>query len=102
MRDTELLADLAHVALGPASVLHYAGAADHFQIGHSRQISQDLALHSIGEIGVLFLFAPVLKRKKRDALLGDRNWNVARCSSGNGRYNRPRWCSVKKDQRSDY
>ena len=34
MRDTELLADFAQVALGPALVLHYTGAADHFQIGN--------------------------------------------------------------------
>ena len=31
--DTELLADLAHVAFGPGLVLTHAGVADHLQIG---------------------------------------------------------------------
>src|SRR5438067_4973030 len=72
MPDAKFLTDLAHVALGVASILHYARAADYFEIGHFRQISQDLALHSIGEVGVLFLFAPVLKRKHGNTFLGNR------------------------------
>src|SRR5947207_629835 len=34
-RNTELLADLAQVARDSAFVLHYRGAADHFQIGQA-------------------------------------------------------------------
>ena len=69
MRDAKFLTDLVHVALGVASILHYARATDYFEIGHFRQISQDLALHSVGEVGVLFLFAPVLKWKHGNTFL---------------------------------
>src|SRR5881394_4450529 len=102
MCDAEFLTDLAHVALGPAFVLHNAGAADHFQIGHFRQVSQDLALHSIGEIGVLFFLAEIIERKNGDALLRDRNWHIARRWRRNGRRNRAPWRSMKIDERKTY
>ena len=102
MCDAEFLADLAHVALGPAFVLHNAGAADHFQIGHFRQISQDLALHSIGEISVLFLFAPVLKRKHGNTFLGNRevqSWFLSYSRGPVARRQRPnnRKCSCAEN-----
>ena len=102
MGDAKLLADFAHVALGSASVLHYAGAADHFQIGHFRQISQDLALHSIGEIGAPFFLAEIIEGENGDALLRDRNWRIARPGWRNGRRNRSPWRSMKIDERTTY
>src|SRR5438105_11149430 len=102
MCDAEFLADLPHVVLDPAFVLHNAGAADHFQIGHFRQISQDLALHSIGEIGVLFCLAEIIEGENGDALLWDRNWHIARRGWRNGRCNRSPWRSMKIDERTNY
>ena len=55
--DTELLADLAHVAFGPGLVLPHAGVADHLQIRDLGEIGQDLVLNAIGEVGVLFVGA---------------------------------------------
>src|SRR5205814_10664723 len=101
-RHAELLADLALVTLCSASVLQHAGAADHFQICHFRQIIHDLALHSIGEIGVLFFLAEIIERENGDALLRDRNWHIARRWRRNGRRNRAPWRSMKIDERKTY
>ena len=49
------------------SGLHHARTADHFQISNFRQISQNLILYAIGEKGILFVIAQVIKWENRDA-----------------------------------
>ena len=71
MRDAELLGDLAQIARRIAFVLHDARAADHFQVGDSDQIRQDLVLDALGKEGVRFLFAQIFKRKDGNAFLDD-------------------------------
>src|SRR5439155_22843762 len=60
MRHTELLTDHAYVARHPAFVWHHTRPADHFQIGHFREVSHDLVLNAIGEKGVLLFLARLL------------------------------------------
>jgi hypothetical protein len=68
MRDSELLSDLAQVALRSRLVLHYRRATDHPQVGDLRQIAQNLILHTIGEKLVVGIAAEVFKRQHGDAL----------------------------------
>ena len=53
MGDSKGFADLANVSF-PA-IFHHAGAADHFQAGHFRQLGQDVVLNTVGKGRVLFL-----------------------------------------------
>jgi hypothetical protein len=47
----------------PATILHDAGAADHFEIGHFCQLGQNVVLHAIGKECVLFFVAKIFKRQ---------------------------------------
>ena len=38
-----------------------------FRVRDLRQVREDLVLHAIGEVGVLFVAAKILERKDRDA-----------------------------------
>ena len=67
--DAKLLPDLAHVVRHPAFVWHYTGAADHFQIGNFREVTENLVLHAIGEKGILLFFAQIAKRQHCNAFL---------------------------------
>src|SRR5438067_12937805 len=69
MRHTELLTDHAYVAQHPAFVWHHTRPADHFQIGHFREVTQDLVLHAIGEKSVLFVVTEILERQDGDRFL---------------------------------
>src|SRR6266480_1170097 len=68
----KLLANLAHVPLGAALVLHDAGAANDSQICNLREIGQNFVLHSISEISVLSFIAPVFEWKHGDTFLRNR------------------------------
>src|SRR5206468_3979502 len=63
------LTDHAYVAQHPAFVWHHTRPADHFQIGHFREVTQDLVLHAIGEISVLFVVTEILERQDGDRFL---------------------------------
>jgi len=45
------------LAFGARLVLAHTGVADHLQIGDLREVSKDLVLDSIGEVGVVLVFA---------------------------------------------
>ena len=45
-------------------------ARDDFQIGDLRQARQDFVLDAVGEIGVGFVFAPVIEWKHGNAFFG--------------------------------
>ena len=70
MRDPELLRDLAQIARSSSFVLHHRCAADHFQISDFGEISQNLILHPVGEVGVLLFVAQIFERQDCDALFG--------------------------------
>src|SRR5712691_4504252 len=91
--DTEYFADFAQVALDDVFVLHHRRAADHFEVGHFREIGEDLVLDTVGEVGILFVVAKILKRKDSDAFI----WNWAggtKCLTG-------RRAMAKKDRETD-
>src|SRR5437016_13978765 len=67
--NAKLVRDLAKITCSAALVLHHACPADDFQLGHLRQISENLILHTIREIGVLLLLAQILKRQHSDAFV---------------------------------
>ena len=50
-----------------ALVLHHRGAADHFQVGDFRKVSQNLVLHAIGEKGVGFFFTQIFEGQNSHA-----------------------------------
>src|ERR1700730_18552482 len=85
MSDAELLSHLPKVKRHFGLVLHYARAADDFQIGDFCKVSQNFVLDTIGEKSVVRVAAQIFKWQHGDALLR----NGARC-----RYRgRPlRWC----------
>ena len=72
MRHPKLLTDFAQVTLGPALVLHNAGATDHSQICNFSEIGPNFVLHSIGKISVLLIIAPVFEWKHGDTFLRNR------------------------------
>ena len=55
--DVELTTDLPQVTLDATLVLTRAGVTNDFQVGDLGKIGKDLILHSIGEVGVLFVGA---------------------------------------------
>ncbi len=67
MRDAELLPDLSKIAIARRFVAHHARAADHFEVGHFREIGQDFVLHAVGEVGILLVIAQIFERQHRDA-----------------------------------
>jgi hypothetical protein len=72
--NSELLTDFWSIAFEVAPVLLHAGVANHFQVGHFREIGQNLILHAVGEEGVILISAQVVERQDRDALF--RDWMV--------------------------
>ena len=54
--DLQRLADLSRT-LSRVAVLGYTSPTDYFEIGHLGQTGEDLILHAVGKVGVLFLFA---------------------------------------------
>src|SRR5205814_4082898 len=92
--DTECFADFPEVALDAVFVLHHGGAADDFEVGHFREIGQDLVLNTIGEVGVLFVVAEIFKRKDSDAFI--RNGASSSCKYFTGRR-----AMMKKDRKTD-
>src|SRR5437762_3740145 len=68
MRNAQLLRNLAKITCNSALILHHARAADYFQVCDLRKVGQDLVLHAVGKIGILFFLAQIVKRKQRDAL----------------------------------
>ena len=69
--DPECFADFAEVALNAVFVLHHRCAANDFEVGHFREIGQDLVLNSIGEVGILFVVAEIFKREDSNAFIRD-------------------------------
>ena len=67
--DTELPADLAHVAFGAGLVLLHTGVANHLQIRDLREVGQDLVLNAIGKVGVVLVFAQAGERQDGDGFL---------------------------------
>ena len=55
--NAELLTDLAQISWLAALVLAHGGVADDPQIGDPGQIRQDLILHAVSEVRVLFIVA---------------------------------------------
>src|SRR5437762_59020 len=53
MGDSQLVTDLTYVLL--AAIVHYAGPADDLEIGDFRQLGQNVVLHAVGKVGVLFV-----------------------------------------------
>src|SRR6184192_3458120 len=53
MGDSQLVTDLTHVPL--AAIVHYAGSADDFQVGDFRKLGQNVVLHAVGKVRVLFV-----------------------------------------------
>ena len=69
IRDSQLLRDLAQIACNSALILQNGGSADDFQVCDLRQVREDFVLHPIGEGGILFVAAKILKRQDRDAFV---------------------------------
>jgi hypothetical protein len=58
-----------------AFVLAHGGVADDSQLRDPAQIRQDLILHAVSEVRVLFIVAQIFKRQNRDRF----NRSVDRC-----------------------
>ena len=82
-RDLKRLSDFAN-ALFRVALLRRASAADYFEIGHLRQISQNVVLHTISEIRILFVIAKTFEREHGDAFRGHRGGlrQRIRCQGG--------------------
>src|SRR5206468_10339045 len=65
MGDPKGFSDLANVPF--ASIFHHAGAADYFQVGHLRQLGQNVVLNTVGKRRVLFLGAKIFKWQNGDS-----------------------------------
>ncbi len=63
IRDAKLLTDLSQIARRAAPVLEDRSAADDLQIRDFCQISENLILHAIREVGVLLVVAEVFERQ---------------------------------------
>src|SRR5439155_19483635 len=102
MRHAQIRSDLTQISFHSRFVLHHRCSANDLQVTPSRTTSENLALHAIGEIGVLFVFAPILKRKTSNALPGNRSQGAksfclrSRCSRC---WRRSR--SIEKDHGAD-
>ena len=70
--DTECFADLTEVTLDAVFVLHHRSAADDFEVGHFREVGQDLVLNTIGEVGILFVIAQIGERQNGNAFFRNR------------------------------
>src|SRR4029453_2811614 len=62
--DTQRITDLPQVLF--TAILHHAGAADHFEVGHLCQLGQNVILHAISKKRMLFVVAKVFKWEHRD------------------------------------
>jgi hypothetical protein len=71
MGDAKLLPDLPQIARDSALILHNARTAYDFQVSDLRQVHEDFVLHPIGEVGILFVAAKVLKGQDSDAFVED-------------------------------
>ena len=66
MSDAELATDLAQVSWLTTFILAHGGVADDPQIRNPGQIRQDLILHAVCEVRVLFIVTQIFKRQNRD------------------------------------
>ena len=66
--DAELVTDLAQVTLDAALVLTRAGVTNDFQVRDLGKIGKNLILHSVGEVGVLFVVAYCYAARANDLL----------------------------------
>ena len=66
MSNAELSPNFAHISWLAALILANSGVADNSQIGNLGQIRQDLILHAVGEIGVLFIVTQIFKWQNRN------------------------------------
>ena len=66
MSNAELLTDLAQIAWLAALILANGGVADDPQVGDPAQIRQDLILHAVSEVRVLFIVTQIFKRQNGD------------------------------------
>jgi hypothetical protein len=80
VRNSELLADVAQVPRRSALILQNRAAADYFEVGNFRQVSENFVLHAVSEIGVFLFAAQVLKRQHGNALIHDGRVGARRSS----------------------
>ena len=66
MGNAELFTNFAQIAWLAAFILANGGVADDLQVRDPAQIRQDLILHAISEVRVLFVIAQIFKRQNRD------------------------------------
>ena len=64
--NAELPTDLAQISWLTAFILAHGGVADDPQLGNPGQIRQDLVLHAVSEVRVLFIVTQIFKRQNRD------------------------------------
>src|SRR5258708_19590446 len=70
VRDTENGGDLAQIALVIPPVLHDRGPADHFQLSYFGEIVEDLILHTVRKVSVVFVWTDVIEGKDCYAFFG--------------------------------
>ena len=68
---SERLANVPQIPRCRGLVLRHTCSADHFQIGHLGEISENFILDSVGKKRVLLVIAQIFKRKNRDAFFGN-------------------------------
>src|SRR5262249_52956493 len=71
MRDAQLRTNLSQIALDSALILQHRGAADDLQIRDPCQGLENLVLHAIGKVFVLFFVAKFFDQQNGDALFDD-------------------------------
>ena len=74
VRHAKLLSDFAQVALRARLVLHHEVRLITFRSAISGEISQNLVLHAISEVGVLFFVAQIFERQNGDAFFRNGSW----------------------------
>ena len=58
------------IAFGVCAILHDGGTANHFELADLGEIIEDLILHSVRKVGVIFARTNVIEGKDGNAFLG--------------------------------
>src|SRR5260370_33923387 len=73
---SQSVSDLAQIAFGICPILHHRGPADNLELRNFGEIVENLVLHSVGKVSIIFVRADVVEGKDRNAFFGwRRRWS---------------------------
>ena len=74
MGDAKRFRDFSQVTVNAVFILHHRSPADHFEVGNFGQIGENLVLHAISEVSVLFIITQIFEGQHGDALFRYWKW----------------------------